>query len=331
MSANQINRIIRAGPGRREFALFSEPLSAHTLGPNEARVRNHLTLIYPGYDMALGYKSETEGMWLMTGCLALGEVTEAGDECPLLKGEKIFWNGPHADYGILNMTSASFVNVDEFNPQFLLAGIAAEAESGLQRMLPNIPGHAIVLGQGMLGHLAAQWLKTRGASVVVVENSPKRLEFSKYLGLTQRIDTHNLDWRDRLARFLPEGKAGLIVEACGYSKPLLELIPFLAEQGKIMLLGNWRPEAEPKTLNAKLADALGNENYELISPPPSFAGSSEHSESAQSWIQFIETHQNLSFDRLLTHRTKANEAAMDFKRLATGVKSMCGVVVDWSV
>ncbi|MBI3736766.1 zinc-binding dehydrogenase, partial [Candidatus Sumerlaeota bacterium] len=251
MNANQINRILRAGPGHREARLFEEARPAAPSAARQALIRNHRTLIYPAIDLALLNQAASGNGWLDLGCLALGEVEAAGSECELKRGELIFWNGPHADYGVLDEMRHAFARVGDLNPHALLAGIMAEAEEGLSAALggPDArPASAIVIGQGMLGHLAGQWLRWRGASVVVVENSPKRLEFSKYLGLTQRIDTHNADWRDRIRRWLPAEGAEILVDACGYARPFLETLPFVREGGKALFLGEWRPELNPVQL-----------------------------------------------------------------------------------
>ncbi|MBI1784753.1 zinc-binding dehydrogenase [Candidatus Sumerlaeota bacterium] len=248
------------------------------------------------------------------------------------RGELIFWNGPHADYGVLDEMRHAFARVGDLNPHALLAGIMAEAEEGLSAALggPDArPASAIVIGQGMLGHLAGQWLRWRGASVVVVENSPKRLEFSKYLGLTQRIDTHNADWRDRIRRWLPAEGAEILVDACGYARPFLETLPFVREGGKALFLGEWRPELNPVQLPTDAASILHERGLQWSGPPPSFGRAPGHASIAANWLRRIGAGK-LQVDRLITNHTPASGAAMDLKRLATGVKSICGVVIHWT-
>jgi threonine dehydrogenase-like Zn-dependent dehydrogenase len=295
-------------------------------------VRNRYTLIYSGADLAKVDESEQLDRWNDLGTLAMGEVGEVGEACGLSVGDRIIWNGPHADWGELDAGRNVWARIGEWDPQLLAAGIGAEATPGLRRAigaLGAVPTHALLIGQGMLGNLAAQWLKREGASVTVVENSPKRLEFSKYLGLRRKIDTHNVDWRDRLRGWNPGG-VELIVEASGYIRPLVETMEFLRPGGAIQLLGNWRPQFGGAAPPDELAAIVESKRARWLAPPPAFGEDKRAQEQALAeWIEWISKGE-IGVDRLITHRVPASQAAINMKRLATGVKSICGVLVDWS-
>ncbi|MCH8332947.1 zinc-binding dehydrogenase, partial [Candidatus Sumerlaeota bacterium] len=237
-------------------------------------VRNALTMIYPGVDVALVNRSETGAKWLSLGRLAIGQVQQAGDTedgeaaSKPKGGDWIFWAGPHADFGLLDPARDVWAPVSEVDPLLLPAGIGAEAESGLRPALESLdraPVYAVVVGQGMLGHLAAQWLKGRGCSVTVVENSPKRLEFSKYSGLRQKADTHNVDWKKRVEGWNRDG-IDLLVDACGNPRPIVELAPSLRSGGAICRLGRWRPPELPPEV-AGILQGVGGRDF---GPSPSF-------------------------------------------------------------
>ncbi len=324
MNGNAENRLLRAGAGHRRPLMVAEPPPEP--GPNRSRVRNRLTLIYPGADNGLLAESEADGRERPLGCLALGVVERAAPVGPGA-GELIVWNGPHADYGLLDPEVSLWATVPGEEARLLPAGIGAEAQEGLQAALETLdrrPGHCVVLGQGMLGHLAAQWLRWRGSPVIVVENSPKRLEFSKYAGLTARIDTHNLDWRERLKRRAPEG-VDLLVDACGYPAPVLELLSFLNEGGVLCRLGQWRQREGPES---PVEQALAARRGRAVGPPPTFGQSRAQRKMLARWISLIAGGE-IATERLLTHHIRPEEAPLALKRLATGVKSWLGVVIDW--
>lgn len=325
MSAIQNIRAMRAGPGRRNVQMFSEPLAPPPEGRACALVRNHLTLIYPGRDLE-PLEDAGRADWVGLGSLAIGRVERAAATGPR-EGDWVYWNGPHADYGWLEAERGVWAACSGAEPTLLPAGIGAEAAWGL-RGDATPAGNALVAGQGMLGHLAAQWLKRRGWNVTVVENSPKRLEYSKYLGLTQKIDTHNLDWRERLKRWNPGG-ARLLVDATGHPQPIGQLMEFLQPGGRLVLLGPWRPRLDPASLPEEIAAALKEKGATAIPPSPAFGGAPEHRRSLEEWLRLIAGGE-VKTERLLTNSALPAEAPMDLKRLAAGVRSMLGVVIRWS-
>lgn len=319
-----LNRYLEAGAGRREVKLRTEEIHIEKLPPAHALVRNHTTLIYPGADLALLWASEKDGRPRRLGRLAIGRVEREAAEGPR-RGEWIYWNGPHGDWGELDPKRHLWASVAAPDPLVLPAGIGAEAEFGLRAALGKaaVPSHCAVLGQGMLGHLAAQWLKLQGASATVIENSPKRLEFSKYSGLRQKIDTHNVDWMERLRKWNVDG-VDLLVDACGYVQPLLEVLPILKPGGTLCSLGPWRQNPTDELLKR-----LKETGVRLAGPGPCFGEAPAHGSLLNEWIHLIADKKILT-ERLLTNTSPPDEGRMDVKRLAAGVKSICGVVIQWT-
>lgn len=315
------------------MVLAEEPLPS----PDARRplVRNLHTLIYPGRDLELQEDSEAEGRWHDLGCIAIGVVESEAESPAPGRGRVILWNGPHADYALFDPAHHTGVPVGaEPNPDLLLAAILAEAEIGLcadggneSSPRPFEGLHYAVLGQGLLGHLAAQHLRLAGAHVTVIENSPKRLEFSKYLGLTNRIDLHNLNWAEKLLRWNPDGLDGFI-DATGTPGPALDVLRHVRRGGHFGLVGPWRPRLAGGSLPAEIRSVCEKADIRCTPPGPLFGGSPEHAASAAAWVRRIEAGEVLT-DRLITKRIVPGEAAMDVKRLVAGVRSILGVIITW--
>lgn len=331
------NRVLEAGPGGRgALALRRAEGAPERPEHGRALVRNLLTLIYPGFDLGEIERADREGATLPLGRLAIGRVRAVdavAGEAGLQPEQLIYWSGPHADWAELDPARHAWTLVAEADPRILAAGIGAEAELGLDLALAGTgwpegaPARAIVIGQGMLGHLAGRLLRMRGSHVVVVENSPKRLEFSKYQGLTLRVDTHATDWRSRVGTLLG-GEADLLVEASGNPLSTPGALAFLRPGGRLALLGEWRPNLNPQNMPAEIVEALAGKGASVFGPPPTFGAAPEHAALAAKWIGWIRDGV-VPVDRLYTTRSRADEAPLEMKRLATGVKSMLGVVLDW--
>ncbi len=354
------NRTIQAGPGRRNFAVVAEPAPGDDTPQDGAVVRNLISLIYPGCDLGLMRLSQSDGKWRRLGRLAIGRVessTRSGGDSPRA-GSLIYWNGPLADFGLLDPeldvwayveAGAEGSSIDSINPLMLPAGIGAEAQFGLEEALELLggkgqdsgehgvagvaafPEHAVVCGQGMLGHLAGQWLRSRGASVAVVENSPKRLEFSKYSGLTQRIDTHNTNWMTRLRRIVPDGTP-LLIDACGSPGAMSSLLPILNDGGVLCRLGTFRPDADLPGRSEAWPDSMTEEVHRrgirVTGPRPSFGEATEHRDLLAGWLGMI-AEGTIPTERIMTDECAPTEAPLMLKRLDAGVKSICGVAVRW--
>lgn len=316
---------LQAGPERREVALRQAPLGDLPLGDGHALVRNRMTLIDSGYDLALLERSADENRWLPLGRLALGRVEREAPGGPR-RGEWIYWHGPHADFAALDVRNDLWVRAPALDARLLPAGIGAEAAHGIhqaERVFSSPPEEAVVLGQGMLGHLAAQWLQHRGCKVTVVDNSPKRLEFSRKSGLKRKIDTHNSDWMEQLRDHHPAG-VRLLVDATGAPGAIESLLPILASRSALCLLGPWRSRPLPSTVSARL-EAL---SAIIVGPAPWFGHAPKHAALTEEWLTLIHDGA-IPTERLLTHHIVPAEAPMAIKRFAAGIRSWQGAVIHW--
>jgi threonine dehydrogenase-like Zn-dependent dehydrogenase len=305
--------------------LVAEPIADAPSGSGHALVRNAMTLIDSGYDLERVERSADEGVWLKLGRLAIGQVVRAGADGPG-EGEWIYWLGPHADYASLDLQKGLWAPVPDADPLLLPAGIGAEAQLGVQQAidaLGDLPKESVVLGQGMLGHLAAQWLKAAGSSVSVVDNSPKRLEFSRKSGLKQKIDMHNLDWMEQLRHWHPGG-VPLLVDATGAPPAIESLLPILRSGGVLGLLGQWRS----RPLTATVGEQLRRLSAKLVGPAPALGDAAEHEPMLRDWIGRIHRGE-IPTARLLTHHVAPGEGPVAVKRFAAGIRSWQGAVIHW--
>lgn len=317
---------LQSGPIRREIALLAESIADFPSGGDYALVRNAITLIDSGHDLERVERSAHEAVWLKLGRLAIGQVVRAGQTGPAV-GEWIYWNGPHADYAPLSLRTGLWAPVPGPDPLLLPAGIGVEAQFGIQgafEALESCTAASVVLGQGMLGHLAAQWLKAAGSSVSVVDNSPKRLEFSRKSGLRRKVDTHNTDWMDQLRAWHPDG-VPLLVDATGAPPAIESLLPVLQPGGTLCLLGQWRSRPLPPTVGEHL-DRL---SASIVGPAPAFGAAAEHAAMLRDWLGRIDRGE-IPTERLLTHHVTPAEAPVAIKRFAAGIRSWQGAVIHWN-
>lgn len=318
-------RVLRSGPGHREVKLETEDLTSDAGDLTHALIRNELTLIDSSHDLGLMERSVQEQAWHTLGRLAIGRVERAAATGPA-QGDLVYWHGPHADLALMHPERLIWVPVPAAEPLLMPAGVGAEAQLGVDRALADlgeVPEVSVVLGQGMLGHLAAQWLRYRGSRVAVVDNSPKRLEFSKYAGLAQRVDTHNIDWLERLKKMVPGGTM-LLVDASGSPKAVQSLMPILKPGSVLCRLGPWRS----KPLTDATRDHMRAQGGRIGEVAPALGEAPEHREMLENWIKLI--HEGaIPTERIITHRIEPEEGPKAMKRFATGIRSWLGAVICW--
>jgi threonine dehydrogenase-like Zn-dependent dehydrogenase len=325
LSIPELARALQAGPERREVALREVALG-QAPSPGHSLVRNGMTLIDSGYDLALLERSAAEGRWLTLGRLALGQVAHGAADGGPAEGEWVYWRGPHADFAWLDGERELWIPAPSVDPLLMPAGIGAEAQWGVDRAvqaLGDLPTESIVLGQGMLGHLAAQWLKHRGSAVTVVENSPKRLEFSRKAGLKRKVDTHNADWMDQLRKWHPRG-VKLLMDATGAPAAIESLLPILSDGAVLGLLGPWRTRPLTGATERRIAGLSGK----IVGPSPWLGEAPEHRALVEAWLGLIRRGE-IPTERLLTHHIGPEEAPMAVKRFAAGIRSWQGCVIHW--
>jgi threonine dehydrogenase-like Zn-dependent dehydrogenase len=294
--------------------------------PTHALVRNRMTLIDSGYDLALLERSVEAGQWLRLGRLALGRVVRPAERGGPAREAWVYWRGPHADFAWLDVVNGLWAPAPDLDPLLMPAGIGAEAQYGVEAAvgaLGGLPDASIVLGQGMLGHLAAQWLKHRGVSVTVVENSPKRLEFSRKAGLKRKVDTHNADWMEQLRKWHTEG-VRLLIDATGATQAIESLLPLLTEGAVLGLLGTWRTRPLSEATERRLSELSGK----IVGPSPWLGDASAHRALVEDWLGLIHRGE-IPTERLLTHHIEPGEGPMAVKRFAAGIRSWQGCVIHW--
>lgn len=326
MNDNSIHRALVAGPGRREVRLIERPDPASHADPSLALVRQRLTMFYPGVEVEEIRRAEDEAIEIPLGRLAIGEVVRAAEGGGPSVGQLIYWSGPHAERAALDPAGDVWRPVESTDPTLMPAGVGAEAQFGLEEPIAatgGVPESVAVVGAGLLGHLAAQWLKSRGSRVTVVENSPKRLEFCKYLGLPERVDTHNLRWLERVDRWNPNGVEA-IVDANGFARSLEGMIERLRPGGWLCRLGVWRSAP-----SESVARTIRERGIRCFGPRPTFGDAAEHARALGEWLDAIGSGR-IATERLITHRVRPEEAPLAAKRFAAGIRSWLGAVVDWA-
>lgn len=174
---------------------------------------------------------------------------------------------------------------------------------------------AVVVGDGLVGHWAAQTLAWRGAKVVMVGRHDDRLE--KFAGKPgcHVINNHRPDPMRELYRLLPQGVT-VMVDTVGSIPAISQYMPSMRPFGHIVSAGFYGTE-DSLPLQPPRDKEL---SIDLVS-----GWSPDRMDQTLSLI----ANGTLETLPLITHHFPASEAATAWKLIEEKTEPVLGVILDW--
>ena len=241
-------RLVFPDKGRCEV---EELLLDERLGPGEVLVRNRVSLVSAGTELAMFTRThrgfDEPGFAyakypFYPGYLAVGEVVAGASD--LQPGARVFHRGNHETFSkqkIADVVSLPGELSDEHATFLGLLEIAMTAP----RLAPAKMGEqVVVIGMGGVGNLCAQLYLHAGAGLVAAADlSEARLAIARACGVHAAFCVRQkplADWVQGL------GKRGaeLVVEAVGSARGIGDALQCVAERGIVVLLGSPRTKME---------------------------------------------------------------------------------------
>ncbi|MEI8306513.1 MAG: zinc-binding dehydrogenase [Chloroflexales bacterium] len=260
---------------------------------------------------------------VIPGYETVGQVVQVGAKAPKdLLGQWVYIGGARCFRGInpawggqsefISAEAERVVPLGGIDPATgVILALAATALHGMNIANIRKDDRVLVLGQGIVGQLAARLAKHAGASyVAVADRVGVRLEVSK---ADQVIDIN----RESLDEAISEANINLLVDATGSMTALSGALPLLANHGRVLLLGYY------DTLNLPYAPLFMREAQVLIAREWQF-GADGDLPRARDLI----ASGDLDVRGLLTHRVPLDRIQAAY-RLAFEDPACLKVVVEW--
>ncbi len=110
--------------------------------------------------------------------------------------------------------------------------------NGVRKLRVQLGDVALVIGQGPLGIVAAQWLKLAGAGVIIgADQHAGRLEIARRCGVTHTVNTRDEELTRRVHELSGGRGADVVVEATA-AAPCVEMaLAAVREHGQVLILG----------------------------------------------------------------------------------------------
>ncbi|MFA4943779.1 MAG: zinc-binding dehydrogenase [Lentisphaeria bacterium] len=197
----------------------------------------------------------------------VGEVVDVGEGVALKKGAKVFvgqseftgpfsamWGG-QVEYAISNAERLISIPDNTDLVSALYAKTCAIALHGMKRVKVTSNDKVAIVGQGLIGHLAAQIAKARGALVIAIDTIDERLEASKQAGVDHVINASRENVKEMVNKFT-HNELSVAVDVTGLASTIESTIQLLPDIhpwkppfpaiSRFLLLGSY---VEPITIN----------------------------------------------------------------------------------
>ena len=176
---------------------------------------------------------------------------------------------------------------------------------------------AVVIGDGLVGHWAAQTLAWRGASVVMVGRHDRRLaKFAAPPFSGHTVNSRTADWPDAVQRRLPRG-ARVTVDTVGSIAAVDALLPLMTHRGHVVSAGFYGTE-----------DRLGVQA--LRSGELSLDTVSGWSQDRMDATLALVRAGYLQTLPLVTHRFPVHRADQAWSLIQSKREPVLGVILEWT-
>ena len=213
------------------------------LEKNEVLCETEYTVISGGTERAniMGMQNVNGGWPRGLGYCGVGRVLKTGDEVSKVKkGDRVLvYHGCHSKYNI--RTDAEITKVEDDSIPSLEAAfviIASMGLGGVRKLELELGESAMVMGQGLLGIFATQFLRLSGANpLIAVDLNPARRELALKLGADYALDPSEEGFVERVMEITKGKGVRATVEVTGVSKAMIQALDCASWQGRISLLG----------------------------------------------------------------------------------------------
>ncbi len=196
----------------------------------------------------------------------------------------------------------------------------AVALHGVEKLTLRPGSTAAVFGGGPIGNMAAQWMRLRGCSLVmVVDVDPDKLELARAMGLAP-VDARAGDPVARIREITSGAGADGVVEAVGLPATFLQAVQCAARFGEVVFLGNIRG-----TLQIGEGDVSSILRRELVIRGTwnSRIAPAGHSE----WTTVLSSlGTRIQVEKLVSHTPALSEGAEIFRRMRARAEPFSKVV-----
>ncbi len=210
---------------------------------DQVLVKMEYTVISGGTERAciLGMPNTYGAFPRKLGYCGVGYVEAIGENVKKIAiGDRVLvYHGWHSKYNVrpeADITKVEDNDIDSLEAAFVV--IASMGLGGVRKLELEIGESAMVMGQGLLGIFATQFLRNSGAlPLIVTDFNPARRALALKLGADYALDPSDEDFIEKVKELTKGKGVRATVEVTGASAAMDQALRCAAWQGRISLLG----------------------------------------------------------------------------------------------
>jgi bacteriochlorophyllide a dehydrogenase len=250
------NVLVFTGPFKVDVGQINLPEP----GPGQVVARTIVTGVSTGTETRVFSGKQTGCLFpLVPGYETVGEVIRQGAGVDLPIGTRVFYAGSsftgayarcwggQVQVGVVETARVVQIPASVDPAAAVYAKTTAIALHGVERGRIRAGEFVAVVGQGLIGFLAAQVAKARGARVIVVDTLPERLETARRAGIEFVINAAGQDVQAAVQE-ITGGGVDVAIDATGVARIVDQTIRLIREKpwrepqppsGRLVILGSY--------------------------------------------------------------------------------------------
>jgi len=330
------HRLTVPEPFRAEWEACSVP----DPGPGEVLIRTRKTLISTGTELTAftgDFPSESvwasyiKYPWRSAGYSNVGDVVALGPGVSEFEvDQRVCSSGRHAVYNIQALSQVQAVPDDVDDDQAVFWQLGCTVMNGVRRAGIALGESVVLVGAGILGQLATQYVCLNGAyPVIAVDLSELRLRMARSHGATNALIGGWDDILDEIGEITRGKMADVAFEITGNQEVIPQLFRMVRRLGRVVLLGSPRGKVavdfhdEVHTLGLEVIGAHVSTHPEAQTPYNPWV----KARNGELFFDLVRTGR-LRLDLMITHRYHWQEAPEAYRMLAGDRSQAMGVVLE---
>ena len=223
--------------------LKKETFDTEALSAGQVLVKTEYTVISGGTEKAYltGAPNTPQSFPTRLGYCGIGRVEAVGSGVENFKnGDRVLvYHGRHAGYNVVDASQLTLVedeNIDSLEAAFVV--IATMGLGGVRKLEVELGESAMVMGLGLLGMFAVQFLARSGANpVIAADLNPERRALALRLGADYALNPADSDFSEQVMRITKGKGVNACVEVTGIARAMTQALECASYMGRISLLG----------------------------------------------------------------------------------------------
>lgn len=232
-------QIVFTAIGKAEFLETELP----AVGPEDVLVKMEYTVVSGGTERAclLGMNNTSRYFPVSLGYCGVGRVMETGDTVRSVQpGDRVLvYHGCHSNYNIRKedeITKVEDDSIDSLDAAFVI--IASMGLGGVRKLEMELGESAMVMGEGLLGIFATQFLRLSGAyPVIAADLNEDRRRLALELGADYAFDPSDSAFVEKVREATKGRGVNGCVEVTGVAAAMNQALQCASFMGRISLLG----------------------------------------------------------------------------------------------